>query len=432
MWKWQKVQEVLRQKQINCQVKNGGILMEFKVKGFRGNAVEAGIKYSERLDFGAICSDVPSVAAAVFTRNHVKAAPVIDGMAKIASNASGIRAVVVNSGNANACTGGRGMKDVERTALEAAKHLGCSGKDVLVSSTGVIGVPMPLERVCEAMPALFHGLSENGLLKVADAILTTDTIRKTAIRAFDFDGVEITVAGMAKGAGMIGPDMGPPSATMLAFIMTDAPVIQEWWQGVLEKATDATFNSIIVDGDTSTNDTVVALANGMALWDKRDCFQVSDRSFGHRLSDAVFEVCHELARKIVLDGEGATKCIDIIVEEAKSEAAAEQIARTIATSPLVKTAFFGNDPNWGRIMAAAGRAGTEIFPDRATLFIGNVKIFERGCGVGGEDTERNACDIMKNREFKVTLRLGMGDCSYKITTTDLSDSYVHINADYRT
>ena len=406
--------------------------MEFKVKGFRGNAVEAGIKYSGRLDFGVICSDVPSVAAAVFTRNHVKAAPVIDGMAKVSSNASGIRAIVINSGNANACTGERGMRDVEQTALEAARHLGCSGNDVLVSSTGVIGVPMPMERVCEAMPALCNGLSDNGLLGVADAILTTDTVRKTALRTFDFEGVQMTVAGMAKGAGMIGPDMGPPSATMLAFIMTDALVEQEWWQGVLEKATDASFNSIIVDGDTSTNDTVIALANGMALSGGKERILAADDHLKRHLSEALFEVCQELARKIVLDGEGATKCVDIMVEGAESEDAAEKIARTIATSPLVKTAFFGNDPNWGRIIAAAGRAGTGIVPDRATLFIGNVKIFENGCGVGGDDVENAAYEIMKQREFSVTLRLGMGNYSCKITTTDLSVGYVRINADYRT
>lgn len=406
-------------------------MSDFVVKGFRGAAVEAGIKYSGRKDLGMICSDVPSIAAAVFTKNLVKAAPVIDGMNKMLQGPEDMRALVVNSGNANACTGSQGMLDVEHSAILAASESGCRPENVLVASTGVIGVPMPMNAVSAAIPGLVSSLDYSGLMDVAQAMLTTDTKVKTSFKRLNFKANGFNMAGMAKGAGMIAPDMGPPSATMLAFILTDAPVEQGWWQDILTNAVESSFNVITIDGDTSTNDTVYALANGMAF--ERSLFSEKEDflEFKSIMNEALSEVCRDLARQIVLDGEGATKCVDITVCGAASVEAAEQIARTVASSPLVKTAFFGNDPNWGRILAAAGRAGVCFNIEKIDLFIEDVKIAGSGMGTGIE-MEKAAAEIMKEREFSIRLNLNAGTKEFTILTTDLSDGYVHINADYRT
>ncbi len=405
-------------------------MSELHVRGFRAGAVAAGIKYMERLDLGMIWSDTPAHAAAMFTRNDVKAAPVIDGMNKLLHNRENMRGIVVNSGNANACTGPVGIRDVTEVAGLAAEKAGCRPEDLFVASTGVIGLPLPMERFRQAVPGLADTLSENGFNDVADAILTTDTVRKTAFRKFQAGGVEIRMAGMAKGAGMIGPDMGVPSATMLAFIITDAPVEADWWQDALVRAVDASFNSIIVDGDTSTNDTVIALANGMATG-RPGTQTATDPDMKKKVCQALSDISMELARQIVMDGEGATKCVDVTVSGAVSKEDADRAARTIACSPLVKTAFFGNDPNWGRILAAAGRAGINMNPEGADLYIGDVMVASDGKGAGG-DAEKRAAAIMRGREFAIRLDLNMGDESATVITTDLSDEYVHINADYRT
>jgi glutamate N-acetyltransferase/amino-acid N-acetyltransferase len=405
-------------------------MSELHVRGFRAGAVAAGIKYMERLDLGMIWSDTPAHAAAMFTRNDVKAAPVIDGMNKLLHNRENMRGIVVNSGNANACTGPVGIRDVTEVAGLAAEKAGCRPEDLFVASTGVIGLPLPMERFRQAVPGLADTLSENGFNDVADAILTTDTVRKTAFRKFQAGGVEVRMAGMAKGAGMIGPDMGVPSATMLAFIITDAPVGADWWQDALVRAVDASFNSIIVDGDTSTNDTVIALANGMATG-RPDTQAATDPDMKKKVCQALSDISMELARQIVMDGEGATKCVDVTVSGAVSKEDADRAARTIACSPLVKTAFFGNDPNWGRILAAAGRAGINMNPEGADLYIGDVMVASDGKGAGG-DAEKRAAAIMRGREFAIRLDLNMGDESATVITTDLSDEYVHINADYRT
>ena len=399
----------------------------FTVKGFRAAAVAAGIKYENRLDLGLIVSEQPAVAAAVFTRNVVKAAPVLAGMEQIGQPDCRISAIVVNSGNANACTGPEGLEAYRMVCMEAARLLHIPEDQVVFSSTGVIGEPLPTDRFMAALPEAVDKTSPSGLTDVSDAILTTDTVRKTALKQVDLDGKAVTIAGMAKGAGMIGPNMGPPQATMLCFIMTDAAVDRQWWQDVLTHGADMSFNRILVDGDTSTNDTVYALANGIAGNTPVD----ESHPSASALKEALFDIMKDLALQIVRDGEGATKCVAVTVKGAPDDRGAERAARTVAESPLVKTAIFGQDPNWGRIFAAAGRAGVDFDPEKVNLWIGDVQIASMGRGTGG-DSEKNASAVMAGPEFQITLDLGAGSGTATVYTCDLSDEYVHINADYRT
>lgn len=396
------------------------------VKGFSGNAVAAAIKYHDRLDLGLLFSERPATVAATFTRNKVKAAPVMDAIERLRSGTGQIRAILVNSGNANACTGTQGLEDVRNLCRWSADILDVDKAEVLTSSTGVIGESLPVERIRAAMPGLVKGLSVNGLDLVAEAILTTDTVKKTASRRINVDGVPSMICGMAKGSGMIGPNMGPPQATMLAFIMTDLKVVPDWWQRALERAVDVSFNRIVVDGDTSTNDTVLAMANGMAGNEP-----IGEGHLGREIEKELSALAMDLARQIVRDGEGATKCIGLNITGAHSDADAERVARVICESPLVKTAFFGEDPNWGRILAAAGRAGVELDPGRLALKVGDVELVRNGQGLGIE-AERLARKIMGERDFDLTLEMGLGNGSIRFLTCDLSDEYVRINADYRT
>ncbi len=400
--------------------------MNLLVPGFKGSAVSANIKYQGRLDLGLIASDDPAVLAAVFTRNEVKAAPVLAGLDRLSRGMPYARAVVVNSGNANACTGNDGIADVHEICSLVAKEMGTTPEDVMVSSTGVIGQPLPMGRITDVVPELVRGLSENGLEAVADAILTTDTVRKTVIRHIDVGGVEVTVAGMAKGAGMIGPNIGPPQATMLSFVLSDAKVDPAWWQGALERTVSDTFNRITIDGDTSTNDTVLALANGLA-----GNKEISEVYYGEPFEYVLKELLQDLARQIVVDGEGVTKCVTLVVKGARTGEEADRIARTVAESPLVKTAFFGEDPNWGRILAAAGRAGFPLDQGLISLSFDDIEIVRMGMGVGKE-AEDLAKQAMAAGEFTVVLDLGLGQEEARILTSDFSTDYVRINADYRT
>ena len=400
--------------------------MTFRVSGFLASAVAAGIKYKGRLDLGLIASTEPAALAGVFTRNEVKAAPVLVGIDRLIKGGAYARAVVINSGNANACTGPDGVAHVHEICNLVADELGISPEDVMVSSTGVIGEPLPMGRIRKAVPALAGGLSEHGLESVADAILTTDTVRKTAIRSLDVGGAEITLAGMAKGAGMIGPSMGPAHATMLSFILSDAKVDPIWWQGALERAVSGTFNRILIDGDTSTNDTVLAFANGLAK--NREIDEVQ---YGDTLEPVLKDLLQDLSLQIIKDGEGVTKCVTMQVKGARTGDEADKIARTIAGSPLVKTAFFGQDPNWGRILAAAGRAGVSLDQGLISLAFNDIEIVRKGTGLG-VDVEKQAGKVMAGDEFTVTLDLGLGQGEARILTSDLSVDYVRINADYRT
>ncbi len=390
------------------------------VQGFKGAAVEANIRYKGRADLGLIVSDVPAVVAGVFTRNRVKAAPVVHSIELFSSGTKHARAILVNSGNANACTGAEGLEDVKVICGMAAHELGLKQKEIHMCSTGVIGEPLPVEKFEKALPNLVSELRKEGLNDVARAIMTTDTVPKMAWACIENSGRKTTVLGIAKGAGMIAPDMGPPHATMLSFLLTDARVNGEWWQELISSVVEKSFNRITVDGDTSTNDTVLALANGMA---DASCSE-------EELFNAVNLVTASLATQIVADGEGATKCVKIEVTGACDSRDAELVARTIANSPLVKTAFYGQDPNWGRIIAAAGRSGVNIEPDKISIAIDEIKLVKNGKGLGKEN-EAKAQEIMKGDAYSVIVDLGLGNSRSSILTCDLTVEYININAEYR-
>src|SRR5258705_6695774 len=341
-------------------------------RGFRFAATACGLKKTGALDLAIISSDVPASAAAVFTQNLVVAAPVLISKGNMRASKGRMRAVVVNAGNANCATGEAGHAAAVRTVGEAAKRLGCASQELFVCSTGVIGVPLPLEKILRALPvvARFRRPSARSFAELSLAICTTDTRPKTASASFKMSGKRIHFVGCAKGAGMIHPNM----ATTLAFVMTDAAISPSLLQRMLRDVASRTFNSISVDGDTSTNDTLLVLANGAA-----DAPAIASGSKAHRhFAAALEEVCGSLARQIVADGEGAQRVIEIEVRGAKSESAARKIAETIATSPLVKTAFAGGDPNWGRVFAAAGRAGVKFDPALVEITMAGITVLRKG------------------------------------------------------
>ncbi len=394
-----------------------------KVPGFTGAAVSAGIKEGKkgRPDLALVLSQRECHWAGVFTRNKVKAAPVLVDMERMRDYRQ-VRAVILNSGNANACTGHRGLLDAEEMCGLAAFALDLTPEAFLVCSTGVIGEPMPMERIRKEVPQLAQSLSSTGLTGVAQAIMTTDTRPKSAWIELETSGEKAILAGIAKGAGMIGPDMGP-HATMLSLILTDLTLPKEVMQDLLNRAVDHSFNRIMVDGDTSTNDTVLFLANGLAGG------LPLESSIGD-LEEPLKALTLDLALQIVEDGEGVTKVVKIEVKGAATSEEAEAIARTVGTSPLVKTAFYGEDPNWGRIMAAAGRSGATLEAGKCDIWVDNVLLVENGEGKGKEQ-EAKAAQVMKKTGFQVTIDLKLGSGEYWLYTTDLSTDYVHINADYR-
>ncbi|MDQ7030105.1 MAG: bifunctional glutamate N-acetyltransferase/amino-acid acetyltransferase ArgJ [Ardenticatenia bacterium] len=394
------------------------------VPGFRAAGVHAGLKPHGALDVALVVSERPCVAAATFTQNVVKAAPVLYDQALLAGNRTAIWAVVINSKNANAVTGPQGLRDAERMAELTAEVLALPpGAGVFVMSTGVIGVPLPMNKVERGIRLAAQSLSPNGGADAARAIMTTDTRPKHAGLTVDVAGARVTVAGMGKGAGMIHPDM----ATMLAVITTDVAITPQALDVALRYAVERSFNCITVDGDTSTNDTCLVLANGLAG------HEPIQQAGGHAFitfRDALTAVCQDLARQIAFDGEGATKRVTITVSNAGSFEAARQVGRTIATSPLVKTALFGNDANWGRVLAAAGRAGVSFDPTRTTLWFGELQVLHRGLPVPFD--ERRALDILSRPDISITLDLGGPPGQATVWTCDLSHEYVTINAEYRT
>lgn len=394
---------------------------KMKVKGFRFSAVEAAVKKPGRLDFAMILSDVPAAVAAVFTTNRVKAAPVLLSMERASRGEA--RAVVVNSGNANACTGGRGISDAGETARLVAEAAGIPEDSILVASTGVIGKPLPMERIRGAVSGLVNGLSAGGLGDVARAIMTTDTFAKSESASGEAGGAGYTVAGVAKGAGMIMPNM----ATLLSFLVTDAAVDPVFLGSLFRRAVDSSFNIISIDGDTSTNDTAVLLANGMA----GNPVITPGTPDGERFETCVRKVLLSLARQIVRDGEGATKFVEIRVVGASSTVDAKTAAMAVANSMLVKTAFFGQDANWGRILAAVGYSGAEVDQDRVALSFDDVSMVRDGVFVGG-DAEERGTEVLRKKEFSVTIDLRLGDGEAVVYTSDISHEYVSINADYRT
>ncbi len=392
-----------------------------KIKGFSFSAVEAGIRYPDRLDLGLIYSDTPCVTAGLFTTNLVKAASVIIDKERL--KGAYAQAILVNSGCANACTGEKGMEVARATSILASEALGISDDLVQISSTGVIGEQMNLEPFKRCIPTLVKELSVDNFERVAQAIMTTDTVQKIAQTKVTVGGKEISIIGMAKGAGMIMPNM----ATMLAFVFTDAQINFPELHKSLVKCADRTFNRITIDGDTSTNDMVLVMANGAAENPWIDGDSPKDQQL---FQDGLESVLKDLALQIVSDGEGATKAITIRVCGAKENRDAETIARTIATSSLVKTAFFGEDANWGRILAAMGRSGIRFSPDRVDLSFGDVQIVKNGLSLGKE-AETAATLVLKEKNFTVSVDLKDGLCCEEVFTCDFSIDYVKINADYR-
>ncbi|MCL4253192.1 MAG: bifunctional glutamate N-acetyltransferase/amino-acid acetyltransferase ArgJ [Anaerolineae bacterium] len=392
-------------------------------KGFRVAGVHCGLKADDALDFALIVSDVACVTAGVFTTNMVKAAPVLLGMETLSRYSDDIRAVAVNTGCANAATGEQGLQNARATAKAVADKIGVDEHHVMVMSTGVIGTQLPMDKIHNGIELARRNLGDD-VQSTAKAMMTTDTKPKTASITYESEAGSYTITGIAKGAGMIAPNM----ATMLAVIVTDAKLVTGQAQMALQRANEKTFNCITVDGDMSTNDTVLLLANGESgvVIDSASAYD----DFVHFLTI----VCEDLAKSIARDGEGATKLVQVNIEGASDMASARKIADAIATSPLVKTAFYGGDPNWGRIMAAAGRAGAPINPNSARLYIAtetsdNLTLFENGTGVEYEEARAKA--IFSQSEFSITLDLNMGTGYASVWTCDMSHDYISINSHYR-
>lgn len=395
---------------------SGGITT---ARGFKASGIHCGIKKSKN-DLALIVSEPMAIAAGVFTTNKMKAAPVFLSMENIKSGK--VRGIIANSGNANACTGAKGLRDAKEMIRITAKGLGTSPRNILVASTGEIGKPLPMERIKKGIPLLIKGLSEDGGKKAAEAILTTDTVIKETAIEYTCDK-KIRIGGIAKGAGMIFPHM----ATMLCFIATDASIKRGLLQRALKSSVDKSFNSISIDGDTSTNDTVILLANGLA---KNRVIDKPDKGF-KLFQQALDAVCLNLAKRIVMDGEGTTKLIEIRVTGAKSVRNAKKVAFSIANSSLVKASFFGESFNWGRILAAAGYAGVDMDFNSLSLFFGPFKILDKG-RVLMDKKDPEIKGILKKSELELLLDLGQGNKEGMVWTTDLSEEYVRFNADFMT
>jgi len=386
-------------------------------RGFRSAGVYCGIKKPGLLDLALIVSETEASVAGMFTTNRACAAPVVWSKQVVAGGRA--RAIVANSGNANCLTGERGMRDAQRMAELVAKRLECPPTQVVVASTGVIGVPLPMTAVEKGIAQAFERLTDGDDRTTADAILTTDSASKRASLEIDTPAGTVRIGAIAKGAGMIAPKM----ATMLAFITTDAAIDPTDLQACLARVVNKTFNCITVDGDTSTNDMVIALANGASgVQLTGDALQPFEQG--------LYQVCEYLAKRIVKDGEGASRIFEVRVSGAADADAARRIARTIAESQLVKTAIHGGDPNWGRIIAAAGRAGAPIDVNRARLYLQGTLVFENGQPT--EYDERALVEAMQTDEVSIVLALGDGDGEAHFWSSDLTAEYVKINAHYRT
>ena len=388
-------------------------------RGFRAAGVSAGIKANHGLDLALLVSDAPAQAAAVFTTNLALAAPVVVSREHLARSGGATRAVIVNSGCANACTGDEGMQAARDMAAETARIVHCPAEQVLVASTGVIGVALPIDKIRDGLPAAFGALGADQGAMAARAIMTTDPFPKEAAAQVVIDGRDVTIGGMAKGSGMIEPML----ATMLAFVTTDAAVPKTLLDRALREAVGDTFNAITVDGECSTNDCVMLLANGAS---GVAIDEVSYATFAAGLT----AVCRELALGIVRGGEGATKLVTVMVKGAASSDEARKAAKAIANSLLVKTAIHGGDPNWGRLIAVAGRAGVAFELSRAAVMIGSTVLFENGRP--HDEASPEAAEYLTGKDLTVSVDLGAGGASSTVWTCDLSAEYVRINADYRT
>lgn len=388
-------------------------------KGFSFATHDAGFRYQGRDDLALIVSDRPAAGAGVFTKNLFQAAPVVVARENLDTSES-IRAFLVNAGQANACTGAEGEANCRETLELVAERLGISASEILPASTGVIGPQLKMDLWRAEVPALAAKLGQAGPLDAAKAIKTTDAFTKIAWGSVEIDGREIRLVGIAKGAGMICPNM----ATMLGFVACDAKVEPAQWQEMLAAAVDASFNAITVDGDTSTNDCVLAMANGASGVDVHSEDELAV------LGAAMNELCQALAYMIVEDAEGGTKIIRVHVTGAEDHMDAELCARAVGHSPLVKTAMFGRDANWGRIVAAVGRSGAQFEPENVSVSIGQIPVFLNGQPVAG-DLDSLLAPHMRRSEIAVDIDLGAGNGEYLLLAADLGYEYVKVNADYR-
>jgi glutamate N-acetyltransferase/amino-acid N-acetyltransferase len=403
-----------------AKIVKGGVC---SAKGFRAAGVEAAIKYAGRKDVALIVADFPCAAAAVFTTNKVAAAPVIYD--RVIAKGGQLQAILANSGCANACTGERGLKDAELSALVTAAELGIDSSLVMVASTGVIGRPLPMDRLLDGMrkaKAKLGRTAQHGL-DAEMAVMTTDTRPKQACVKTVIGGKRVTIGGMCKGSGMIEPNM----ATMLGFITTDAAIAPAMLKRALVIAISKSFNRVVVDGDESTNDSVFLMASGLA--DNPE-IRKSGEDF-RAFADALTTVCVSLAKQMAADGEGATKFVTVTVKGARSEADAARAARAVAKSPLAKTSWFGKDPNWGRVLAAVGYSGAEVTDMKTEVFYDREWAFRKG-QVADDAQLKRLQKVLEKSEFEVTVDLHLGKGESCIYTCDYSLEYVHINADYTT
>jgi glutamate N-acetyltransferase/amino-acid N-acetyltransferase len=392
------------------------------VPGFTAAGLACGIKDGTLLDLALIVSETPAKAAGVFTRNRVRS-PSVTWCEKALKKTRDVKAVLINSGNANACVGPQGYADCKNIAGKLAEELSVSPQEILFASTGIIGVPLPAEKITSAISLIAKKRSSKNWNKAADAILTTDLVRKTAVLEYKQSGKTIVIGGITKGSGMIHPNM----ATMLGFVQTNANVETGALQKALKEATDRSFNCITVDGDMSTNDCLILLANGVA---RNPLIRYGTKAYKEFVA-ALTELSISLAKQIVLDGEGATKFVTVRVEGAKSRKQAHTIANSVATSSLVKTALFGEDPNWGRILAAVGYAGVPIKPDQITIALNGGRLFQNGTPLkaANQDALRKK---MQKKNILLNIHLGEGKEWAELYTCDFSYDYVRINAEYTT
>jgi len=405
----------MQQVKLNSKILKGGITAP---KGFIAAGIHCGIKKTKK-DLALIVSTSPATAAGVFTLNKVKAAPVLICKEHL-SKSKIFKAIVINSGNANACTGKLGYNNAVLMAEETALQLNIKTEEVFVSSTGVIGEQLPIEKIVHGIKKAVKHLDSSEYENAAKAIMTTDTFAKSISSAFKIDGKIVCIGGISKGSGMIHPNM----ATMLAFVTTDAAIEQNVFQTLLKNVTDKTFNKIIVDGDTSTNDMVIALANGQSE------IKITQHTKSYKIfEEQLYKILKKLAIDIVIDGEGATKLVEVNVEGALNNNDADKAARTVALSPLVKTAIHGEDANWGRVIAAVGYSGIEFDPDKFEIYINGHQILKQNYKVALSIKDANR--TLKQNEINLLLKLNMGIGKATCWTCDFSAEYVKINGSYR-
>lgn len=396
---------------------NAGVTL---AKGFKASGIKAGVKKSGKDDMAVIYTEKKATVAGTFTTNLVAAAPVFVSK-EVAKKGTG-HAIVVNAGCANACTGQQGMKDAKAMAALTAKELGIAASDVFVASTGIIGQTLPMDKIEAGIKLAVAALDENGSVAASKAIITTDTYPKAGSFTFELGGKTVSIGGIAKGSGMIHPNM----ATMLCFITTDAAISHDLLQKALSKCVNISFNMVSVDGDTSTNDMVLVLANGMA-----ENPMITEENADYEAFTAALEkVCVGLAKLVARDGEGATKFLEVNVTGAESFEDAKKVAMSVAKSPLVKTAFFGQDANWGRIICAVGYAGAKMVPEKTVVSLNDVVVFDKGMGAAYDEEALKS--IMSEHDIIVNIDLGLGEDKATVWTCDLSYEYVKINGEYHT